>query len=169
MLYPHYCSKLLLPHYSRPAWFVMTVVFSCHKIGKSKSHWKNCKRFEKRSALIPVDRPALSYVWHFVARQDPSWNFPGKTTGVGCHYLFHGIFLTQRSSPYFLHLLHSQAYFTTAPPGKLWQMCAQSLMQWPDVSHSIVNNLTANAGDAGLIPGSGRSSGGGNGYPSPLF
>lgn len=72
MLYPHYCSKLLLPHYSRPAWFVMTVVFSCHKIGKSKSHWKNCKRFEKRSALIPVDRPALSYVWHFVARQDPS-------------------------------------------------------------------------------------------------
>ena len=23
------------------------------------------------------------------------WDFPGKNTGVGCHFLFHGIFLTQ--------------------------------------------------------------------------
>ena len=23
------------------------------------------------------------------------WNFPGKNTGVGCHFLFQGIFLTQ--------------------------------------------------------------------------
>ena len=30
---------------------------------------------------------------------------------------------------------------------------------------SVVKNLPANAGDAGLIPGSGRSSGGGNGNP----
>ena len=29
---------------------------------------------------------------------------------------------------------------------------------------SMVKNLPANAGDAGLIPGSGRSSGEGNGY-----
>ena len=30
---------------------------------------------------------------------------------------------------------------------------------------SVVKNLPANAGDAGLIPGSGRSPGGGNGNP----
>ena len=24
------------------------------------------------------------------------WNFPGKNTGVGCHFLLQGIFLTQR-------------------------------------------------------------------------
>ena len=30
---------------------------------------------------------------------------------------------------------------------------------------SVVNNLSANAGDSGLIPGSGRSPGGGNVYP----
>ena len=30
---------------------------------------------------------------------------------------------------------------------------------------SVVENPPANAGDAGLIPGSGRSSGAGNGYP----
>ena len=30
---------------------------------------------------------------------------------------------------------------------------------------SVVRNLSASAGDAGLIPGSGRSPGGGNGNP----
>ena len=29
----------------------------------------------------------------------------------------------------------------------------------------VVNNLPANAGDTGSIPGSGRAFGGGNGYP----
>ena len=33
-------------------------------------------------------------------------NFPGKNTGVGCHALLQGIFLTQESNP---HLLHWQA------------------------------------------------------------
>ena len=27
------------------------------------------------------------------------WGFPGKSTGVGCHFLFQGIFPTQRSNP----------------------------------------------------------------------
>ena len=27
------------------------------------------------------------------------WNFPGKSTGVGCHFLLQGIFLTQGSNP----------------------------------------------------------------------
>ena len=32
--------------------------------------------------------------------------FPGKNTGVGCHFLLQGIFLTQGSNP---HLLYWQA------------------------------------------------------------
>ena len=31
------------------------------------------------------------------------WDFPGKNTGVGCHFLLHGIFLTQGSNPRLLH------------------------------------------------------------------
>ena len=31
------------------------------------------------------------------------WDFPGKSTGVGCHFLLHGIFLTQGSNPGLLH------------------------------------------------------------------
>ena len=36
------------------------------------------------------------------------WNFPGKNTGVNCHFLLQGIFLTQESN---LHLLHWQVIF----------------------------------------------------------
>ena len=31
------------------------------------------------------------------------WNSPGKNTGVGCHFLLFGIFLTQGSNPCLLH------------------------------------------------------------------
>ena len=36
------------------------------------------------------------------------WNSPGKNTGVGCHFLLQGIFLTQESNLCLLHLLHWQ-------------------------------------------------------------
>ena len=32
----------------------------------------------------------------YIAHQAPlSWDFPGKNTGVGCHFLLHGIFPAQ--------------------------------------------------------------------------
>ena len=34
------------------------------------------------------------------------WNSPGKNTGVGCHALLQGIFLTQGSNPHLLCLMH---------------------------------------------------------------
>ena len=34
------------------------------------------------------------------------WNSPGKNTGMGSHSLLQGIFLTQRSNPHLLCLLH---------------------------------------------------------------
>ena len=48
------------------------------------------------------------------------WNFPGKTTGVGCHFPSQEIFLTQRLNPSLWHLLHWQEGFFSplAPPGK---------------------------------------------------
>ena len=38
-----------------------------------------------------------------------TWDFPGKKTGVACHFLLQGIFQTQRSN---------SRFFTTEPPGK---------------------------------------------------
>ena len=49
-----------------------------------------------------------------------SWNFPGKNTGVGCHFLLQGIFPTQESNQHLLHLLHWQAdTFSTVPAGNI--------------------------------------------------
>ena len=39
------------------------------------------------------------------------WDFPGKKTGVGCHFLPQGIFPTQGSKLCLLHFLHWQADF----------------------------------------------------------
>ena len=37
------------------------------------------------------------------------WDLPGKNTGVRCHFLLQGIFLTQGLNPHLLHLLDWQA------------------------------------------------------------
>ena len=48
-----------------------------------------------------------------------SWNFPDKDTGVGCHFLLQGIFLTQGSSPRSLVSPALADRFSCAvPPGK---------------------------------------------------
>ena len=39
------------------------------------------------------------------------WDAPGKSTGVGCHALLQGIFLTQGSNLCFLLLLHCRQIF----------------------------------------------------------
>ena len=57
---------------------------------------------------------SLSRVWLFVtpwtvARQAPlPWDFQGKNTGVGCHFLLQGIFTIQGLNP---HLLHWQVVY----------------------------------------------------------
>ena len=37
------------------------------------------------------------------------WDFPGRNTGVGCHFLLQRIFPIQELNPYLLRLLHWQA------------------------------------------------------------
>ena len=44
--------------------------------------------------------------WLQPARLLCPWDFPDKNTGVGCHFLLQGMFLTWRSH---LHFLHGQA------------------------------------------------------------
>ena len=52
---------------------------------------------------------SLQIHWLQPARLLCPWDFPGKNTGVGCHFLLQGIFLTQESNPCLLSLLHWQA------------------------------------------------------------
>ena len=37
------------------------------------------------------------------------WDYPGRNTRMGCHFLLQRIFLIQGSNPHLLHLLHWQA------------------------------------------------------------
>ena len=70
-------------------------------------------RDTKRPVKVPAWTPDLlcTYVraYSVVSNSlEPSrflfpWDSPGKNTGVGCHFLLQGIFLTQGSN---LHLLH---------------------------------------------------------------
>ena len=64
----------------------------------------------------------LNHVWLFSVsstRLFCPWNFPGKNTGVGCHFLLKGIFLTQGSNPHLLCLLHWQVdSLPLVPPRK---------------------------------------------------
>ena len=54
------------------------------------------------------------------------WNSPGKNTGVGCHFLLQGIFLTQGSNPGLPHCRHD---FSPAEPlGKLGSVVVKVLI-----------------------------------------
>ena len=84
------------------------------------------------------------------------WDFLGKNTGVGCHFLLQGIFPTQGSN---LGLLYCRETLLSEPPGtgpnvepRLMHFCASSLkVQWegvPDILHWIRVGLQ----EAGLPP-----------------
>ena len=47
-----------------------------------------------------------------------TWNFPGKNTGVGCHFLLQGIFLTRIEPVSVASPAVADKFFTTVPLGK---------------------------------------------------
>ena len=53
--------------------------------------------------------PLFATPWTVPTRLLWPWDYPGKNTGVGCHFLLQRIFLTQESNPCLLCLLHWQA------------------------------------------------------------
>ena len=63
---------------------------------------------------------ALQWAWllcaQSLARLKCPWDSPGKNTGVGCHFLLQGIFLTQELNLCLLALVGR--FFTTELPGK---------------------------------------------------
>ena len=97
--------------------------------------------------------------------------FPGKNTGVGCHALLQGIFLTLGYNLCLLCLLHWQAGFSPlAHPGKpnLWKaLCKFKNLPkiWEFPGSSAGKGSACDAGDSHSIPGLGKSPGEGNIYP----
>ena len=102
----------------------------------------------------------------------PGCSVPGilqaRITGVGCHALLQGIFLTPGSNRCLLHLLHRQAGSLPLAP-RPDPICTYKYVQFPFSIFEKVYLLgvcgfphACNAGDLGSIPGLGRSPGNDN-------
>ena len=89
-----------------------------------------------------------------------------KNSGVGCHSLLQRIFLTQGSNPGLLHYRQVLCVAGQTPEKSFVQAPKKSCnIQSGLPGGSVVKKSTCNAGDMGLIPGSRRSPGKGNGNP----
>ena len=69
----------------------------------------------------------------------PSMGFPGKNTGVGCHFLLQGILSTQGLTPCLSCLLHWQAHSFPLSPDRYW-----------DPVWEAAKTLHMDGGDSGL-------------------
>ena len=70
---------------------IMALPFSFHnillwKVSNRQKSWKNVTMGKKKQHT----HTQIIYL---------PWDSPGKSTGVGCHFLLHGIFPTQRLNP----------------------------------------------------------------------
>ena len=65
---------------------------------------RSCFRVSAWCSVTSVVSDSL-WLWTEPTRLPCAWDSPGKSTGVGCHALFQGIFPIQRSNPCFLHWL----------------------------------------------------------------
>ena len=108
------------------------------------------------------------------------WNFPGKSTGVGCLFLLQGIFPTQGLNPGLPHCrqtfyrlsylgspLYIYTYIITYTYAHIHTYIYTYIIYiYVCFPHSSVGKESAcSAGDASLIPRSGISTGKGLGYP----
>ena len=101
-------------------------------------------------------RYVLSCVWLFATlwtvatRLFCPWNFLGKNSGLGCHFLLQGLFPTQRSN---LHLLHWQMdSFPLAPPADTEDMGLNLTFQKPSFWLLDERRIRGRASHWGLLP-----------------
>ena len=83
------------------------------------------------------------------------WDFPGKSTGVGCHFLLQGIFLTQGSNPGLLYCRHmASAKYDSLDPGALSEGRGLPCYVWSELGRGAlrrkVNLLGGGAANTGL-------------------
>ena len=107
-------------------------MFPCTGFSKNcevGGHISKSKRFH-----ISVSMHACSVMSNSLQPHLCPWDFPGKNTGVGCHFLLQGTFLTQGSNLHLLCLLHCrQMLYPPSPPPPLSiyisAMCLLSQLQ----------------------------------------
>ena len=76
-------------------------------VGKGFTIVSDCCCSVTKLCLLLCDPPGLQPARSF------AWNFTGKNTRVGCHFLLQGIFLTQGSNPCLLYCRWNLYHCTT--------------------------------------------------------
>ena len=73
-------------------------------------YWAWCLAYDKDTLWKKMKVKSLSHAWLFATpwivawtKLLRPWDFQGKSTGVGCHFLLQGIFPTQGSNPGLSH------------------------------------------------------------------
>ena len=97
-----------LPAINREAASIIVALFSIEpsqyrnipERSKRQQAWVHPQSCQTLCDLIDCSPPSPQTVAH---QEIPGpWDFPGKNTGVGCHFLLQGIFLTQGSNSHLL-------------------------------------------------------------------
>ena len=89
---------------------------ACSSEGSRDSYWSIRILLNWGSMSVAQSCPTLPPHGQGPARLLPPWYFPGKNSGVGCHFLLQRFFLTQRSN---LGLPHcQQTLYCSEPLGK---------------------------------------------------
>ena len=91
-------------------------------------------------SVASVTSTSFLLLWTVAARLLCPWDFPGKNTGVGCHVLLQGIFLTQGSKLCLLHC--TQILYPLSHLGTVMVMCKQVKMMrhYDDYCHVCLSS-----------------------------
>ena len=128
--------------------------------------------------------------WTVACQAPPGWDFPGKNTGMGCHFLLQQIFPTQGSNPSLLHWTQTLYCLSHQEiPKRLilyYPACSEKkiILPWKETMSSVKLNyaqyrwasqvaqwqrICLLPGDIGLIRGSGELPGEGKTIPSHIL
>ena len=94
---------------------------NCNKFSNDFKHGPHQEKQQQKVSADLVRRACivLQNIFYNIYILLCLWNFSGKNTRGGCHFLFQGNFLTQGSNHSLLHLLQQQAdSLITVSPGK---------------------------------------------------
>ena len=97
------------------------------------------------------------------------WDSPGKNTGVGCHFLLQYMKVKNESEVAHSSLTPSDPMDCSLPGCSVRGIFQARVLEWVAIAGFPTGSdgqaSVCNTGDPGSIPGSGRSSGEGNGNP----
>ena len=88
-----------------------------------------------------VAQSCLTFLWPhglYPARFLCPWDFPGKNTGVSCHFLLQGIFLTQELNPCLLHWQADSLPVSHQGSPYVWCTCIYTYIVIPSRSSEMV-------------------------------